>query len=276
MTHIDLINRITNLYENANPSFKSVLNLLEQFEEKIVVDHLSFRTFDYPNIRIDVLAVPFIEAGYQEVKRYKYEDQEIKARHYAHSTDESAPLIYFSELSTYKFSKSLQANIKKLVEKIPINILCSDKIFSTSNTWNLIQYSIYEQLKSESEYAASIYVNGLMAHHIGIRINDFEKLNTINKICSFLKDNKIPFALKKHAQQSHIISMIEQVKLKLENKKKSFLEGDFDIPTPSPELVKRNYMEDNKMFMEFLPNLSFKKPEPMTLEQINQLILEDN
>lgn len=276
MTHIDLINRITNLYESTNPVFKSVLNILEKQEENNIIDHLSYRTFDFPTISIDVLAVPFIEAGYKEVKRYKYENKEITARHYAHLTDESAPLIYFSELSTYKFSKSLQAIVKKMANTIPINILCSEKIFFTPSPWENIQHSIYEQLKSESEYAAGIYVNGFMAHHIGIRINHFKKLDTLSKICAFLKENKFSCIPKKHAQQSHIIPMIEIVMLELRNKNKTFLDGVFDIPTPYPEFVKRNYMEDNKMFLEFLPNLSFQKPEPMSLEQINQLILEDN
>lgn len=276
MIHLDLINKIRVLYEKENPSFKTVLDLLEKHDENIIVDHISFRTFDFPTISIDALAVPFIEAGYQEEKRYKYENQEVKARHYAHKTDKSAPLIFFSEISTYKFSKSLQSVVKNIVERIPINILCSEKIFLTPTPWKSIHYSIYEQLKSESEYAAGIYANGFLAHHIGIRINNLRKYDNTGKICAFLREKQIPHSIKNNSSQNHIISLIEQVMLKMDNKKKTFLEGDFDIPTPFPEFIKRNYMEDNKMFMGFLPNVSFQKPGPMTVEQINQLILEDS
>lgn len=276
MIHLDLINKIRVLYEKENPSFKTVLDLLEKHDENIIVDHISFRTFDFPTISIDALAVPFIEAGYQEEKRYKYENQEVKARHYAHKTDKSAPLIFFSEISTYKFSKSLQSVVKNIVERIPINILCSEKIFLTPTPWKSIHYSIYEQLKSESEYAAGIYANGFLAHHIGILINSFEKYYSINKLSSFLKENNIPYTLKNHSQQSHIIALIEQLMLEMKSKKKTFVEGEYEIPTSSPEFTRRNYMANNKLFMEFLPNLTVQKPEPMTLEQINQLILEDS
>lgn len=276
MTHINLISKTINLYMDSNPDFKSILNILEQEEEKIVIDHISFRTFDFRSLGIDVLAIPFIEAGYQETKRYTYQNQVVNARHYTHATDKSAPLIFFSELSTYKFSKSLQEIIKTIVDRIPINILCSDKIFLTPTPWKSIHYSIYEQLKSESEYAAGIYANGFLAHHIGIRINNLRKYDNTGKICAFLREKQIPHSIKNNSSQNHIISLIEQVMLKMDNKKKTFLEGDFDIPTPFPEFTKRNYMEDNKMFMGFLPNVSFQKPGPMNVEQINQLILEDS
>lgn len=276
MTDIDLIRKVIRLYENENPSFISVLNLLEQKGEKIVVDHISFRTFDFPSISIDVLAVPFIEVGYQEVERYKYDIHNIKARYYEHTTDKSAPLIFFSELCTYKFSKSLQNTIKKMVDRIPIHVLCSEKIFFSLNPWDGIQNSVYEQLKLESEYAAGVYAHGFKPHHIGVRINQFEKYDSISKLCAFFKGNKISYVLKKHSQQNQIIPLIEQVTLEMQDHKKTFTEGVFYIPTPRPEFTKRNYIDNNKMFMGFLPNISVQKPEPMTLEQINQLTLEDN
>ncbi len=276
MTHTDLINNIIQNFEKDSTSFESVLNLLELHEEKSVIDHVSFRTFDFPNISIDILAVPFVESGYREIERYKYSTNDIKARYYEHTTDKTAPLIYFSELSTYKFSSFLQNTVKELVNKIPIEILCTEKILTTSHPWSSIQHSIYKKIKQESEYAAGIYVNGFKPHHLGVRINHFQKLDSINKLSSFLKENKILFIPKKHSGKSHIIPLIEQLELTLKEKKKAFSDGVFNIPSPGIEFTKRNYYENNKMFMGFLPNISIQKPEPMTLEQINQLILDDN
>lgn len=275
MAHKNLTEKIIETYFDENSFFTSVLNLFKQQGEDVFIDHISYRTFDFPHINTDVLSVPLIEVGYREVERYKYENQNIKARHYEHQTNKSAPLIYISELCVHHYSRFLYLQLKEMVDNIPIEILCSNKILHTPQIWGTPSYDIYKRLKSESDYAAGVYVNGLTPHHLSVRVNSFKKYDTIKKVSEFLSQNQILSISKNQVSQDHNIPLIEQIVISDNNVLINFQEGNFDIPSKSLEFTKRNFSTNSSLFMGFIPNIDAKKVNPMTLEQINQMLLED-
>jgi hypothetical protein len=62
---------------------------------------VAFRTFNDHRVNIDVLAKPFIEAGYEPRGVYIFETKKLKARHY--ELPES-PRVFISELLLEEFS----------------------------------------------------------------------------------------------------------------------------------------------------------------------------
>ena len=64
-------------YINQNPEAKRVYDLLISEGETVVNDHIALRTFDDPRISIDVLAKPFIEAGYEYKGDYVFEEKKL-------------------------------------------------------------------------------------------------------------------------------------------------------------------------------------------------------
>jgi hypothetical protein len=275
MAHKILTEKIIEAYNGQNPYCTSVLNLFKQQGEDVFIDHISYRTFDFPHINTDVLSVPLIEVGYHEVERYKYENQNIKARYYEHQTDKSAPLIYISELSIHQLSRTFYSYLKEMVDNIPIEILCSEKILYTPNIWGKPSYEIYKKFKSESDYAAGVYVNGLMPQHLSVRLNKFKKFETIKKASEFLSQNEISTISKNYINQDHNIPLLEQIMINMGNVLVSFEEGDFEIPSSYLEFTKRNFLSNSSLFTGFIPNMETQKACPMTLEQINEMLLED-
>ncbi len=67
-------------------------------------DHVAFRTFDDARVNIEVLAKPFIEAGYIECGEYTFEEKKLYAKHFEHATDKNAPRVFISQLKTAEFS----------------------------------------------------------------------------------------------------------------------------------------------------------------------------
>ena len=79
-----IFNRLWNDYTSQNPSAGKIHKLFTNEGEKVVNDHIAFRTLDYPEISIDVLAKPFISNGYVPKGEYIFKDKHLFARHFEH------------------------------------------------------------------------------------------------------------------------------------------------------------------------------------------------
>jgi hypothetical protein len=60
MNYQEIFNRLWTDYITQNPSTKKVYDLLVREGEKIVNDHIAFRTFNHSSINIDVLSRIFL------------------------------------------------------------------------------------------------------------------------------------------------------------------------------------------------------------------------
>ena len=76
-------------YLKQNPETKKVYDLFLSEGERVINDHIAFRTFDHPKVSVEVLAKPFIEAGYEKKGEYHFEAKKLVANHF----DESAAVL---------------------------------------------------------------------------------------------------------------------------------------------------------------------------------------
>ncbi len=60
----DLLDRLWQDYATLNPQAQAIHDMLTQRGEKIVNDHIAFRTYDDPRINLEVLAALFTPFGY--------------------------------------------------------------------------------------------------------------------------------------------------------------------------------------------------------------------
>ncbi|HCC71976.1 MAG TPA: hypothetical protein DEQ09_12615 [Bacteroidales bacterium] len=60
-------------YSNLNPNAERIHKLLENEGEKIINDHIAFRTFDTEGINIDAITRVFIKMGYIGEGEYFFE-----------------------------------------------------------------------------------------------------------------------------------------------------------------------------------------------------------
>ncbi len=189
MTLDDVFNRLWIDYTNQNPSARRIYELFTNSGEKVLNDHIAFRTYDDPRINIDVLSRIFIEHGYSAKGKYTFEDKHLFARHFEHKTDKNAPRVFISELKTKDFSDFLQKTVKDILDQVPLVKFKSDELIFSGNIWGIPDYETYIKLRNESEYAAWVYVYGFRANHFTVNINALKNLNTIEKVNEFLKSN---------------------------------------------------------------------------------------
>ncbi len=112
-----IFNRLWNDYISQNPSAGKIYDLFLNEGEVIVNDHIAFRTLDYPEINIEVLAKPFISNGYIAKGEYFFKEKHLFAKHYELSGDSGSPRIFISQLILSECSQFIQDTLRKAFEK---------------------------------------------------------------------------------------------------------------------------------------------------------------
>lgn len=247
-----VFNKLWNDYITQNPAAKRVYDLFTQEGERVVNDHIAFRTFDDPRIDISIMAKEFEKVGYAYKNSYNFEQKKLNAKHYELPTFPDAPRVFISELRLKEFSPFLQETINGIIDAIPSGMINNGELIYAGNIWGTPSYEVYETLRKESEYAAWVYVYGFRANHFTVSINGLKKYDNIHKVNQFLKDNgfiinsaggEVKGTPEELLEQSSIMAGILPVKFK---------EGTFEIPSCYYEFAMRYPDSDGKLYSGFI------------------------
>lgn len=251
MSYQSLFTALWSDYSGRNPHASKVYKLFTQQGETIVNDHVAFRTFNDPRIGVDVLAKFFTPYGYKEKNTYNFPVKKLFAKHYE-SDDPLAPKIFISELLTEKFSPGLQAIVKSCVDKIPAKALQLENFLTSGVFWEPLSYKTYQQLLSESEYAAWMYAFGFCANHFTVNVNAFTKFKEVSDVNEFLLKNGFKLnssgGLVKGTPQEYL----EQSSTLAEEVEVKFNEGTHKIPSCYYEFAKRYPLPNGKLYTGFV------------------------
>ena len=239
-------------YANLNPSVQRIKDLFEQENEKVINDHIAFRTFDHPLMNLEILSTIFLKHGYVEKQDYHFEEKHLYAKHYEHKDIKDAPRIFISELKMKEFSQQLQQLINDSIKSVPADIFASKELILRGRVWETPSYEIYNTLRNESEYAAWLYVFGFRANHFTVSVNHLSNLNSIEKVNNFLK-NKGYFLNDAGGEiKGSPAELLEQSSIKSETIKVIFKEGIYDIPGCYYEFAKRYPDTNGKLYSGFI------------------------
>lgn len=252
MTYQEIFDRLWKDYTDQNPSTKKVYDLFKSEGETVINDHIAFRTFNHPDIHVDALSKVFLKSGYEFKGSYHFETKKLFAKHFEHTTDSKAPRVFISELLTEQFSDHLQEIVRDWIAKIPRQLVGSDDIIYAGNVSGLPSFEIYEKLRSESEYAAWLYVNGFRANHFTVSVNYLKKYDTIQKVNAFLKDKGFLINDAGGEVQGTPEELLEQSSIKAGMVKFRFTEGEYEIPGCYYEFAKRYPDADGKIYSGFI------------------------
>jgi hypothetical protein len=230
--------RLWSDYIAQNPHAKRVYDLLINEGETILNDHIAFRTFDHPSINIDVMAKPLLAMGYVEGQEYIFEEKKLFAKHYHHPSG-NLPRVFISQLETRFFSPFLQNLVKELAAQFPKSIVGSEAMLFAGNQWGKPSFATYEQLKSESDYAAWLYVNGFRANHFTVSVNALEKYNDILTLNAFIKANGFEMNSANGEVKGSPAELLEQSSTMAGKEVVKFAEGEYAIPSCYYEFAKR-------------------------------------
>lgn len=82
MKTTEIFEKLWEQYSSENSSAEQIYDLFQNSGERVVNDHVAFRTFDDPRVNIDVIARPFLEAGYVPAGEYYFEVKKLRAKHF--------------------------------------------------------------------------------------------------------------------------------------------------------------------------------------------------
>ncbi|NOU47014.1 MAG: DUF1338 domain-containing protein [Bacteroidales bacterium] len=244
-----IFDQLWNDYTSQNPSVQRIYDLFVGEGENVENDHIAFRTFDDPRINIDVLARPFIEAGYVYKGDYHFEEKHLYAKHFE---CEGAPRVFISELKTKDFSSFLQNKVTEIVDRIPVEILKSDSLIYGGSVWETVSYDDYEKLREESEYAAWLMVNGFRANHFTVSINSLKKYDTVEKVNHFVQQHGFRINDSGGAIKGTPAELLEQSSTRSEMIEMKFMEGLKEIPGCYYEFARRYADKDGRLYSGFI------------------------
>ena len=237
-------------YIQTNPPAKKIQELFTQKGEKVVNDHIAFRTFNMPEVGINVLAKVFEDRGYSEKGEYHFEKKKLYAKHFEH-TDRDKPLIFISELKVEDLSQSTRQIIHDLVAQIPKDFIHDPAFIMQGKPWE-VSFNTYVQLKQESEYAAWMAAFGFRANHFTVSVNHLKNFDDLREVNTFLKDNGFALNTSGGEVKGSPEQMLEQSSTIAYNTKIGFSDGDHEIPACYYEFAKRYPQPNGELFRGFI------------------------
>ncbi len=111
-----LLDLLWNDYVETNTPAQHNYNLFASKGEKVINDHVAFRTYNHPLINVDVLGKVFTGLGYDEKADYHFEKKKLYAKHYEHPNSEM-PLIFISQLKVEEFDEGTRKIINGLTTR---------------------------------------------------------------------------------------------------------------------------------------------------------------
>lgn len=251
MTKEELFERLWIDYSTLNPIANQIHSLLSKRGEKVLNDHVAFRTYNSSNINIDKFAKAFIDLGYEEKGQYHFHEKKLFAKHFEHP-DSTQPKVFISELLTEKFSPELQEIVKKLSSQVPQTVISSPDFSVSGVQWNKIDFATYNQLKKESDYAAWLAVNGFRANHFTVNVNALRTFKSLQELNLFLKENGFVLNEEGGEIKGTPYEMLEQSSTIANKVEIELADGKYTLPGCYYEFALRYHMSNGKLYSGFI------------------------
>jgi hypothetical protein len=234
-----IFERLWTDYSTQNPSAQKIYDLFVREGENVVNDHIAFRTLDYPEINIDVLAKPFISNGYKSKGDYRFTEKHLFARHYELPGDNTAPRIFISQLILSECSQFVQNTLKMFIKNTNLRKMSSDELIFSGTVFDPLSYEVYNKLREESEYAAWFYVFGFRANHFTVSVNALKNYNNIFSVNELLRKKGFMLNSAGGEVKGTAADMLMQSSTIADTVLINFLEGSFDVPCCYYEFAQR-------------------------------------
>jgi hypothetical protein len=247
----ELLQRLWNDYASMNKQAEGIYNLLVGRGEKVINDHIAFRTFNIPKVNIDVLSKTFLKFGYKPKGEYTFPEKKLFARHFEHK-DEQNPKIFISELKLEECSKDLQKTVNQLVDQIPEEATKQWDFSISGVPWRAIPWDTYVKLKDESEYAGWMSVFGFRANHFTVLVNYLKTFKSLEELNAFLKQNGFSLNSSGGEIKGTPADFLEQSSTMAHPVQRSFSDGQKVVPGCYYEFAKRYPLPDGKLFQGFV------------------------
>lgn len=253
-----IFSRLFKDYKILNPSVDKIHSLLKNKDEEIVNDHIAFRTYNLPKINIGALAKAFEVRGYKERGNYRFNEKKLTAKHYENDKNPFAPKIFISQLETDDLSIEIQKIINDHYQNILQNLPHPEKLIFSKNPWIKPSYKNYQLLRTESEYAAWMYVFGFRANHFTIFVNHLKHFKSLEDLNRFLMNEGFELNNAGGIIKGSKKELLKQSSTLADKINIEFSDGIYTIPACYYEFAERFKLTNNKLFNGFIANSANK------------------
>lgn len=237
-------------YIKFNPQAEKIFNLFSQNGETVLNDHIALRTFNHPTLGIKSLAKVFTDMGYKESGEYFFKEKKLYAQHFEHP-ESDLPKIFISELELQKVSSFVSETLSQCAEQIPASVIASKDFSFSGRHWN-INYSTYQKLAEESEYASWVYAFGFRPNHFTVSVNHLKHFTDLEKLNIYLKDNGFKLNASGGEIKGTPGELLEQSSTMAGEVQWQFGNGMYSIPACYYEFAKRYPMTSGKLYQGFI------------------------
>ncbi|MDA3866005.1 MAG: DUF1338 domain-containing protein [Salinivirgaceae bacterium] len=252
MQYNEIFDRLWNDYSKQNASAGRVKTLFEKQGDKVVNDHVAFRTFNDSRVDINKIARPFLQAGYVESGQYHFGAKKLNAKHFELPGIPNAPRVFISELLLEEFSPWLQKTIANALDAADSNVFDDEKLIFHGRPWNKISYETYNKLREESEYAAWLYVYGYRANHFTVSVNYLSNIGSIEDVNNLLKESGFTLNTSGGEVKGTKDELLKQSSIMADIIPVEFEEGVYNIPACYYEFAERFKNEDGELYSGFI------------------------
>ena len=245
----ELFDRLWTDYSALNPQAGRIHTLLEARGEKILNDHIAFRTFAHPGLGIEDMAAPFVANGYRPAGDYVFIEKKLTAKHYQHP-DPLLPKIFISQIEMGKLSAGARSLLLSLINQIPQSFLARPDWITQGRPWET-DYATYEALERESEYAAWMSAFGFRANHFTVFANALKTFADLPSLNAFLKAQGFRLNASGGEIKGTPEIYLEQSSTLAEEAEAPFRGGPRKVPACYYEFARRYPMPDGKLFQGF-------------------------
>lgn len=252
-----IFTRLWQDYVEFNPGALRIYNLLLEKERKLddkvaslANDHIALRTYNIGKIALVKIARLFEDLGYAKQGEYRFDDKCLYAWHLEHPLGKM-PKVFISELETEKFSPLVQETARKVEAAITADLAKTPELLWSRRSWQA-EYSTYQALLKESEYAAWLYAFGFRSNHFTISVNDLKAFTKLDQLNEFIQESGFKLnaagGLIKGSPNVHL----EQSSTLAEEAFVDFAEGKFTIPACYYEFALRYPLANGRLYQGFV------------------------
>ena len=238
-------------YATIAPSAVIIHELFRGRGERVLNDHVAFRTLSGPEIGLDALEPRLVELGYTRFATYRFEAKHLNARSYV-PADPRHPRVFLSELCRNEFDGRARAILDRICLEIPGDAAASLDVFKAGPLWRLVSVADYEVLAARSEYAAWVAAHGMHANHFTISVNQLEQTPTVESVLRIVEAAGFEISDAGGRVKGSRGVLLEQGSTRADRALVRFSDGEIRVPTCYTEFALRHKDGGGRLFDGFV------------------------
>ena len=236
-------------YVAIAPQAQRIHDLFTGRGERVVNDHVAFRTYACPGMDIEALEPAL---GYQRLDPYVFEAKRLRAWSYLHP-DPERPRIFFSELEIRDLSPAAQDIIAALTQAAELPGGAGPHSFRAGRPWPPPRWEDYQALRAESEYAAWVAALGLRTNHFTVSVNHLRRDNDMQSVVRLLEGQGFSMNQEGGVIKGSPVQRLEQAATVADRMPVRFAGGDtHPIATCYYEFARRYPLPGGELYQGFV------------------------